>query len=168
MRTNFNAMALIGRVLLALVFLLSGIGKLRGFDGTMAYISSVGLPLAGVLAALALALEIVAGVALILGYRTRWAALALAAFTLVAAFLFHNFWSMPVAGAGDAADHVPQESGDCRRPADGGRLRSRRLERRPALGVCASGENRLRNPAMCRISSSQTECGISYSCHSSG
>jgi putative oxidoreductase len=95
MRTNFNAMALIGRVLLALVFLLSGIGKLRGFDGTMAYISSVGLPLAGVLAALALALEIVAGVALILGYRTRWAALALAAFTLVAAFLFHNFWSMP-------------------------------------------------------------------------
>jgi putative oxidoreductase len=95
MRTNFNAMALAGRVLLALVFLLSGIGKLRGFDGTMAYISSVGLPLAGVLAALALALEIVAGVALILGYRTRWAALALAAFTLVAAFLFHNFWSMP-------------------------------------------------------------------------
>ncbi len=95
MRTSFNAMALIGRVLLALVFLLSGIGKLRGFDGTMAYISSVGLPLAGVLAALALALEIVAGVALILGYRTRWAALALAAFTLVAAFLFHNFWSMP-------------------------------------------------------------------------
>jgi putative oxidoreductase len=88
-------MALAGRVLLALVFLLSGIGKLRGFDGTMAYISSVGLPLAGVLAALALALEIVAGVALILGYRTRWAALALAAFTLVAAFLFHNFWSMP-------------------------------------------------------------------------
>ena len=95
MRTNFNAMALAGRVLLALVFLLSGIGKLRGFDGTVAYISSVGLPLAGVLAALALALEIVAGVALILGYRTRWAALALAAFTLVAAFLFHNFWSMP-------------------------------------------------------------------------
>ncbi|HQR55053.1 MAG TPA: DoxX family protein [Burkholderiaceae bacterium] len=88
-------MALLGRILLALVFLLSGIGKLRGFDGTMAYISSAGLPLPGVLAALALALEIVAGVALILGYRTRWAALALAAFTLVAAFLFHNFWSMP-------------------------------------------------------------------------
>lgn len=95
MRTNFNAMALSGRVLLALVFLLSGIGKLRGFDGTVAYISSVGLPLPGVLTALALALEIVAGVALILGYRTRWAALALAAFTLAAAFLFHNFWSMP-------------------------------------------------------------------------
>ncbi len=95
MKASFNAMALFGRVLLALVFLLSGIGKLRGFDGTVAYISSVGLPLPSVLAALALALEIVAGVALILGYRTRWAALALAAFTLVAAFLFHNFWSMP-------------------------------------------------------------------------
>lgn len=95
MKTNYNAMAFFARVLLAPVFVLSGIGKLRGFDGTVAYISSAGLPLPSVAAALALALEIVAGVALILGYRTRWAALALAGFTLVAAFLFHNFWSMP-------------------------------------------------------------------------
>ena len=95
MTTNQNAMALVGRVLLALMFLLSGIGKIGGFEGTVGYISSVGLPLPSVLAAGALVLEIVAGIALIIGYKTRWAALALALFTLVAAFLFHNYWAMP-------------------------------------------------------------------------
>ena len=95
MTTNQNAMALVGRVLLALMFLLSGIGKIGGFEGTVGYISSVGLPLPSVLAAGALVLEIVAGIALIIGYKTRWAALTLALFTLVAAFLFHNYWAMP-------------------------------------------------------------------------
>ena len=95
MRTNTDAMAFSGRILLALIFLLSGIGKLRGFDGTVAYIGSAGLPLPAVAAAGALTLEIVASVALILGYRTRWAALALAAFSLLAAVLFHNWWAMP-------------------------------------------------------------------------
>ena len=95
MKTNPNAMTFIGRLLLALIFVLSGIGKLRGFEGTVAYISSVGLPLASLGAAGALTLEIVAGVALMLGYRTRWAALALAVFSLVDAFLFHNWWAMP-------------------------------------------------------------------------
>ena len=95
MTTNQNAMALVGRVLLALMFLLSGIGKIGGFEGTVGYISSVGLPLPSVLAAGALVLEIVAGIALIVGYKTRWAALALALFTIAAAVLFHNFWAMP-------------------------------------------------------------------------
>jgi putative oxidoreductase len=95
MTTNQNAMALIGRVLLALMFLLTGIGKIGGFTGTVAYISSVNLPLPSVLAAGSLVLEIVAGIALIVGYKTRWAALALALFTIAAAVLFHNFWAMP-------------------------------------------------------------------------
>jgi len=95
MTTNQNALALIGRVLLALMFLLTGIGKIGGFTGTVAYISSVNLPLPSVLAAGSLVLEIVAGIALIVGYKTRWAALALALFTIAAAVLFHNFWAMP-------------------------------------------------------------------------
>ncbi len=95
MTTNQNAMALVGRVLLALMFLLSGIGKIGGFAGTVAYISSVGLPLPSVLAAASLVLEIVAGIALIIGYKTRWAALALVLFTIAAAVLFHNFWALP-------------------------------------------------------------------------
>jgi putative oxidoreductase len=95
MKTNQNAMALIGRILLALMFLLSGIGKIGDFAGTAGYISSVGLPLPSVLAAGALMLEIVAGIALIIGFKTRWAALALALFTIAAAVLFHNYWAMP-------------------------------------------------------------------------
>jgi putative oxidoreductase len=95
MTTNQNATALVGRILLALMFLLSGISKIDGFAGTVGYISSVGLPLPSLLAAGSMALEIVAGIALIIGFKTRWAALALALFTLAAAVLFHNFWSMP-------------------------------------------------------------------------
>jgi len=87
--------ALIGRILLALMFVVAGVGKIGGFDGTVGYIASKGLPLPAVLAAGTGALELVAGVALIVGYKARWAALALAAFTLLATFIFHAYWSMP-------------------------------------------------------------------------
>jgi putative oxidoreductase len=87
--------ALIGRILLALMFVVAGVGKIGGFDGTVGYIASKGLPLPVVLAAGTVALEIVAGVALIVGYKVRWAALALAAFTLLATVIFHAYWAMP-------------------------------------------------------------------------
>ncbi|MDZ7652116.1 MAG: DoxX family protein [Burkholderiaceae bacterium] len=87
--------ALIGRILLALMFVVAGVGKIGGFDGTVGYIASKGLPLPAVLAAGTVALELVAGLALIVGYKARWAALALAAFTLLATFIFHAYWSMP-------------------------------------------------------------------------
>jgi putative oxidoreductase len=90
-----NPLALAGRLLLAVLFLPAGIGKLTGFAGTVGYISSVGLPMPQVAAALALAVEIVGGVALIAGYGTRLAAIVLAAFTLVASFFFHNYWAVP-------------------------------------------------------------------------
>ena len=95
MTTNQNAMALVGRILLAMMFLLSGISKVTGFEGTVGYISSVGLPLPSLLAVGAMVLEIAAGIALIIGFKTRWAALALALFTIAAAVLFHNYWAMP-------------------------------------------------------------------------
>jgi putative oxidoreductase len=87
--------ALVGRILLALMFVIAGVGKIGGFDGTVGYIASKGLPLPVVLAAGTVALEIVAGVALIVGYKARWAALALAAFTLLATVIFHAYWAMP-------------------------------------------------------------------------
>jgi putative oxidoreductase len=87
--------ALVGRVLLALMFVIAGVGKIGGFEGTVGFIASKGLPLPAVLAAGTVALEIVGGLALIAGFKARWAALALAAFTLLATVLFHNFWAMP-------------------------------------------------------------------------
>lgn len=93
--TANNALNLAGRVLLAALFLPAGISKLTGFAGTVGYISSVGLPLPTVGAALALVVEIVGSLALLAGFGTRIAALVLAAFTLVASFFFHAFWAVP-------------------------------------------------------------------------
>lgn len=90
-----NPLALAGRLLLAALFLPAGISKIGGFAGTVGYIGSVGLPMPAVLAAAAIAIEILAPLALIAGFGTRIAALVLAAFTLLATVLFHNFWAMP-------------------------------------------------------------------------
>ena len=90
-----NPLSLAGRILLAYLFLPAGIGKITGFAGTVGYIASVGLPLPQVAAAIAVVVEIVGGIALIVGFGTRFAALALAAFALVASILFHNYWAFP-------------------------------------------------------------------------
>ena len=86
---------LIARILLALMFLLAGISKFAGLEGTAGYIASKGLPLPQLLAFGTAALEVVGAVMLIIGWQARWAALALAAFTLLATMLFHNFWALP-------------------------------------------------------------------------
>jgi putative oxidoreductase len=87
-----NALNLVGRLLLATLFLPAGLAKLSGFEGTVSYIESVGLPLAAVAAAAALALEILGSVALIVGFKTRIVSAVLALFTLVASIFFHAFW----------------------------------------------------------------------------
>jgi len=90
-----SPLALIGRVLLALMFVKAGFGKLGNIDGTAAYIASGGLPLPAVLAVLVGLFELLAGAALAVGFRARWAALALGVFTLLASVLFHRFWAVP-------------------------------------------------------------------------
>jgi len=85
----------IARVLLALMFVLAGIGKLTGLEGTAGYIASKGLPAPMVLALATGVVELVAGVLLIVGWQARWAALALALFTVVASVIFHNYWALP-------------------------------------------------------------------------
>lgn len=90
-----NPLALVGRLLLALLFVPAGFSKLSGFAGTVGYIASVGLPAAQLGAVLAIVVEIGGGIALIAGFQTRIAALALALFTLVASFFFHNYWGVP-------------------------------------------------------------------------
>ena len=88
-----NALHLIGRLLLAVLFLPAGLAKLSGFEGTVGYIATVGLPLPTVAAAVAVALEILGSLALIIGFHTRIVAAVLAVFTLVASIFFHAFWS---------------------------------------------------------------------------
>lgn len=90
-----HSLSLAGRILLALLFIPAGVSKIGGFEGTVGYIASVGLPLANVGAVLAIVVEIAGGLALLAGLATRTAALTLAVFTLVASVFFHAFWSMP-------------------------------------------------------------------------
>lgn len=86
---------LVGRILLALIFVFSGAGKIPGFEGTVGYIASKGLPMPHVLAIATIIVELGGGILLILGWKTRWAAAALLVFTGLAALLFHNFWAVP-------------------------------------------------------------------------
>ena len=90
-----NPLALIGRILLALIFITSGFGKIAGFAGTAGYIASKGLPLASVVAALTIVVELGGGLAILFGFATRWAALALAVFSVLAGVIFHNYWAVP-------------------------------------------------------------------------
>ncbi|MCF4164748.1 DoxX family protein [Zavarzinia compransoris] len=79
-----------GRVLLATIFLLSGIAKLSAAEGTIGYIAASGLPLPELAFIGAVAAEIGGGILLIVGYQTRLVALGLALFSLVTAFVFHG------------------------------------------------------------------------------
>lgn len=99
MTNNDSWMPLLGRIGLGLIFLLSGFGKIPGFDGTAKYIAASGLPMPATAAAVAIAVEVLGGAALILGIKARWAALALIAFTVVASLVFHAFWALPEAQA---------------------------------------------------------------------
>lgn len=83
-----NSAELAGRVLIALMFLLSGIGKITGYAGTAGYMAAMGVP--GVLLPLVILTEVGGAIAIILGWQTRIVAFLLAGFTLVAAALFHN------------------------------------------------------------------------------
>ncbi len=85
-----SLIAAVGRLLLAVIFVLSGIGKLSDPAGTAAYIDAAGLPMAVVVAWCTIALEILGGLLLIIGFQTRFVALALAAFCIAAGVLFHG------------------------------------------------------------------------------
>lgn len=85
-----DATALIARILLALLFLLAGIGKLTSAEATTGYIASVGLPMPEIVYYLTVAIEILGGLLLIVGFKARHVAAALGLFSIVAAAIFHN------------------------------------------------------------------------------
>lgn len=92
-----NALTLVGRALIALLFIPAGLAKIGGFAGVAGFIASKGVPLPEVAAALAIAAELGLGLLLLFGWKARWAALGLAIFVAVITPIFHNFWAAPPA-----------------------------------------------------------------------
>jgi putative oxidoreductase len=86
---------LVGRILLALIFIISGFGKITGFAGAVGYIQSAGLPAAQLGAIVAIIVELGGGIMLVVGWKARWAAAALFVFVFLAGIFFHAFWASP-------------------------------------------------------------------------
>lgn len=85
---NYSAStSLLARLGLAAIFILAGLSKISGYDGTVGYMESVGVP--GALLPAVIALEILGGLAIVIGFLTRLAAFGLATFSIVSALLFH-------------------------------------------------------------------------------
>lgn len=80
-------LGLAGRVLLAIMFVLAGYGKIGGYQGTQGYMESMGVP--GMLLPLVIVVELGGGLAIIAGWQTRITAIALAGFCVLAALIFH-------------------------------------------------------------------------------
>lgn len=92
-----HAAALVGRILVALLFVLAGWNKIGGFEGTAGYIASKGLPMPQVLAALTIALELGGGLLLMIGFKTRIVAMLFFLWLIPTSVIFHPFWAVDAA-----------------------------------------------------------------------
>lgn len=99
MNSASGPVALMGRILLALIFILAGYNKLGATGATAAYMASHGIPLSGILVYGAIVVELIGGLALMAGLYARWAAGALGLYTLALALIFHDYWLAPATAA---------------------------------------------------------------------
>jgi putative oxidoreductase len=93
---------LIARVLMASVFLVFGARSVLGFAGSVGYFTKLGFPAPEAMVVLAIVIQIVAGILLVIGWKTRWAAWLLVAYVVIATLMAHRYWEY------DAAQYVPQ------------------------------------------------------------
>ncbi len=89
-----GAPALIGRSLIALIFLLAGLSKLADFQGTQEYMAAHGMSYTAVFLVAAIAIEVLGALALLLGLRTRFVAGVLVAYLVPVTMIFHGYWTL--------------------------------------------------------------------------
>ena len=102
--TVTDGVALIARIVMSIMFITSGIGKLVGVGPTVDHIAEKGVPLPEIAAVIAILIEVGGGLAVLFGWKTRWAALAYVVFLIVITPIFHNFWTME--GAARMANNI--------------------------------------------------------------
>jgi putative oxidoreductase len=93
-----NACLLLGRFLLGLYFILPGLQKITAFETMSQYMASHNVPFIPVLLVLTIILQISAGAAIIVGFKSQFAAFILAGLTLIISIYMHNFWDLPEGG----------------------------------------------------------------------
>lgn len=86
--------ALVGRILLAVLFIWSGYGKIGGYDGTAGYMTAAGLPMVNVLLPLTILIELGGGLLLVVGYKARWVALLTFLWLIPTTLIFHKYWGI--------------------------------------------------------------------------
>jgi len=96
---------LLGRILLSSVFILAGIGKVGGFSGEEMFLASKHFPLPAVALGIAMIIELVGGLAILVGLYTRFTAWIVFLYLIPTTFLFHNFWTMEGAARQDNIIH---------------------------------------------------------------
>ena len=96
------AVTLIGRLLMAALFIIFGVRKVLAFRFYAGYFAKLGFPAPEVMVVLAILVEVGGGLLLAIGWKTRWMAWALAIFTVIATFMAHRYWEF------DAQQYVPQ------------------------------------------------------------
>jgi len=85
---------LAGRILIAVIFLISGFFKVGGYPQIVGYAAAMHLPAPGVAIALAAAVELACGLAILTGFKTRFAAWLLFLYLIPVTYVFHNFWAV--------------------------------------------------------------------------
>jgi putative oxidoreductase len=110
-RAGYNAASnaaiymLIARITMGLLFIIPAIRQITTYAGTVKYFASLGIPAPEAAAVLAVVIEIVAGVMIILGWKTRWAAWLLVLYVLIATAFAHRFWQFPEAQQFNQLNH---------------------------------------------------------------
>src|SRR5438093_11717754 len=94
---NVRITTILGRICIALIYLLSGFGKIMQPGQTQGYMTSKGMPMVPLLFVLAIIVELAGGLSILLGIKARWGAVMLLVYTLIAGLIFHNFWASPAA-----------------------------------------------------------------------
>lgn len=100
-----HTVLLVGRVLLALLFVYFGYLKLTGFSGSVGYFTKWGFPAPTLMAALAVLFELGFGLLLLIGWKTRWMAWALVVYCVIATAVAHRFWTYEAAQAFNQTSH---------------------------------------------------------------
>ncbi|OFZ18501.1 MAG: hypothetical protein A2X94_00730 [Bdellovibrionales bacterium GWB1_55_8] len=93
-RQSFGTIALVGRILLAIIFITSGLAKIPGWSENVQYMQSRGIPAVPVFLFPAIFIEVIGGFSVLLGFKARLGAAALAIFLIPTSLIFHNFWAL--------------------------------------------------------------------------